>query len=367
MAPRPLPDADADARPAVPAPDRAAAPAASAAQPPRRGTGLVPGLIVAVLALAAAVVASLAIGARPIPPAEVVGALLGQGTQSVVGIVGELRANRTVLGLVCGAALGASGALMQAVTRNPIADPGILGVNAGAALGVVAGATLTGGLGLASTVWFALAGAGVASAIILLLSTSALAASSPVRLTLAGVALAAVLSGLSQTFVVLDETVLQAYSFWQVGSLTARSIDEVAGVIPLVLAGGVIALLLLRGLDALALGDDSAVALGVRPGWVRVWSLVPVALLAGTATALAGPISFVGLVVPHLVRGLVGPSLIRVVPLSMVVAPALLLVADVVGRVIAGGSETPAGVVMAFIGAPLLVAYLAAGRRVGVA
>lgn len=319
----------------------------------------------ALLALAAAVVASLGIGARPIPPTEVVGALLGQGTQSVVGIVGELRANRTVLGLVCGAALGASGALMQAVTRNPIADPGILGVNAGAALGVVAGATITGGLGLATTVWFALVGAGVASAIILLLSASAMAASSPVRLTLAGVALAAVLSGVSQTFVVLDETVLQAYSFWQVGSLTARSIDEVTGVVPIVVAGAVIALLLLRGLDALALGDDSAIALGVRPGRVRVWSLVSVALLAGTATALAGPISFVGLVVPHLVRGLVGPSLIRVVPMSMVLAPALLLAADVIGRVIGGGSETPAGVVMAFIGAPLLVAYLAAGRKVG--
>jgi len=194
-----------------------------------------------------------------------------------------------------------------------------------------------------------------------------MAASSPVRLTLAGVALAAVLSGLSQTLVVLDETVLQAYSFWQVGSLTARSIDEVTGVIPLVVAGAVIALLLLRGLDALALGDDSAVALGVRPGWVRVWSLVAVALLAGTAPALAGPIAFVGLVVPHLVRGLVGPGLTRVVPWSMVLAPALLLAADVIGRVIAGGSETPAGVVMAFIGAPLLIAYLAAGRRVGIA
>lgn len=336
--------------------------------PPRRRSGrsLVFGLLVSVLGLAAAVVASLAIGARPIPPAEVVGALFGNGADGVVAIVGELRVNRTVLGLVCGAALGASGALMQAVTRNPIADPGILGVNAGAALGVVAGATLTGGLGLASTVWFALAGAGAASAIILLLNASAMAASSPVRLTLAGVALAAVLSGLSQTFVVLDETILQAYSFWQVGSLTARSVDEVTGVIPLVVAGAVIALLLLRGLDALALGDDSAVALGVRPGWVRVWSLVAVALLAGTATALAGPISFVGLVVPHLVRGMVGPSLIRVVPLSMVLAPALLLVADVIGRVIAGGSETAAGVVMAFIGAPLLVAYLAAGRRAGV-
>lgn len=325
------------------------------------------GLAVAVVALALAVVASLAIGARSIPPGEVIEALLGRGSLSVVGIVGELRVNRTVLGLVCGAALGAAGALMQAVTRNPIADPGILGVNAGAALGVVVGAVVTGGLGLTSTVWFALAGAGIASAIILVLSASPMAASSPVRLTLAGVALAAVLSGISQAFVVLDEEILDAYRYWQVGSLTARPVDEVLGVVPLVVVGAGIALLLLRGLDAIALGDDSAIALGVRPGWVRVWSLVAVALLAGTATALAGPIGFVGLIIPHLARGLVGPSLRRVVPLSMVLAPALLLTADVIGRVIGGGAETPAGAVTAFIGAPLLIGYLVFGRRVGAA
>ena len=148
--------------------------------------------------------------------------------------------------------------------------------------------------------------------------------------------------------------------------ITARPVDEVLGVVPLIVGGGIIALLLLRGLDAIALGDDSAISLGVRPGWVRVWSLVAVALLAGTATALAGPIGFVGLIIPHLARGLVGPSLRRVVPLSMALAPALLLVADVVGRVIGGGAETPAGVVTAFIGAPLLIVYLASGRRVGV-
>ncbi|MEH6819715.1 FecCD family ABC transporter permease [Dietzia psychralcaliphila] len=332
----------------------------------RRGE-VAAGLALALVALALAVVASLAIGARSIPPGEVIEALLGRGSLSVVGIVGELRVNRTVLGLVCGAALGASGALMQAVTRNPIADPGILGVNAGAALGVVVGAVVTGGLGLTSTVWFALAGAGIASAVILVLSASPMAASSPVRLTLAGVALAAVLSGISQAIVVLDEEILDSYRYWQVGSLTARPVDEVLGVVPLVVVGAVIALLLLRGLDAIALGDDSAIALGVHPGWVRAWSLVAVALLAGTATALAGPIGFVGLIIPHLARGLVGPSLRRVVPLSMVLAPALLLVADVIGRVIGGGAETPAGVVTAFIGAPLLIGYLVFGRRVGAA
>lgn len=335
-------------------------PAARSRAPIAAGVGL------ATIALALTIIGSLAVGARTIPPAEVISALLGEGTHGVVGIVGELRVNRTVLGLVCGAALGAAGALMQAVTRNPIADPGILGVNAGAALGVVAGATLTGGLGLASTVWFALAGAAIASAIILVLSASAMADSSPVRLTLAGVALAAVLSGISQTFVVLDEEVLDAYRFWQVGSLTARPVSEVTGVVPLIVVGAIVALLLVRSLDALALGDDSALALGVRPGVVRILALVAVTLLAGTATALAGPIGFIGLIVPHLVRGVVGPGLTRVVPLSMLVAPALLLFADVLGRVISGGAETPVGVVTAFIGAPMLVIYLVLGRRVGI-
>ena len=332
-----------------------------------RWTGTVLWLTVSMIVLACAVVTSLAIGARSIPPAEVLDALLGQGSQNVAGIVGELRVNRTVMGVVCGTALGIAGALMQAVTRNPIADPGILGVNAGAALGVVVGAAVTGSLGLVSTVWFALAGAGIASAIILVLSASRMAAASPVRLTLAGVALAAVLSGFSQALVVLDESILEAYRFWQVGSLTARPIEQVTGVLPLIAIGTVISLLLLRGLDALALGDDSAVALGVRPGRVRIWGLLAVALLAGTATALAGPIGFVGLIVPHLVRGLVGPDLSRVVPLSIVVAPSLLLFADVLGRVLGGGAEIPAGVVTAFIGAPLLIALLAFSRRVAVA
>lgn len=351
--------------PAKAAVDDPLAPAGRRSGRQRAGTAL--GFSLALAALVAAVVASLAIGARSIPPTEVVEALLGRGSQNVVGIVGELRVSRTVMGLTCGAALGVAGALMQAVTRNPIADPGILGVNAGAALGVALGASVTGGLGLASTVWYALVGAGVASAIILLLSASRMAAASPVRLTLAGVALAAVLSGFSQALVVLDESVLEAYRFWQVGSLTARPVDQVTGVIPLIIAGAAISVLLLRGLDALALGDDSATSLGVKPGRVRIWSLVAVALLAGTATALAGPIGFIGLIAPHLARGIVGPGLRRIVPLSIVLAPALLLFSDVLGRVIGGGAEIPAGVVTAFIGAPLLIALLVTRRRVVVA
>ncbi len=321
---------------------------------------------VVVASLAIAMVLSVAVGARSVPPIDVVRALFGHGAEGVVAIVGDLRMSRTVLGLVCGCALGAAGALMQAVTRNPIADPGILGVNAGAALGVVLGITITGGMGLASTVWFGLAGAAFASAVVLVLSASRMAAGSPVRLTLAGVALAAVLSGISQAIVVLDEEVLDAYRYWQVGSLTARPVGEVMGVVPLIVAGVLLTFAMLRGLDAVALGDDSAVALGVSPTRVRLLSLVAVSLLAGTATALAGPIGFIGLVVPHLVRAMVGPSLRLIVPLSMVLAPALLLVADVLGRIIGGGAETPAGVVSAFIGAPILVLFLTVGRRVAV-
>ena len=314
-------------------------------------------LPLAVALLFVTTVASLSIGARTIPFDEVVTALLGVGDQSVVGIVGSLRVDRTVNGLIAGSALGVSGALMQAVTRNPVADPGILGVNAGASFGIVAGLTAFGSVGAAGIVWFGLAGAGLASVVVLTFAAGRFVAGSPVRLTLAGVAFAAVLTGITQSLVLIDEDVLEVFRFWRVGSLTARSIDDSLPTLALVAAGAVLAVALAGSLNAMALGDDSARALGVRPGVIRGSALLAVALLCGSATAIVGPIAFLGLVTPHLLRAAVGPDLRILLPLSLVAAPTLLLTADVAGRVAGGGAEVPVGVLTALIGGPALIYF----------
>lgn len=320
------------------------------------------GIFVALAVLFITVVLSFSLGAKSIPPFEVAQALLGQGQENIVAIVGQLRLSRTVIGLISGCALGLAGTLMQAITRNPIADPGILGVNAGAALGVVVGILLTGALGVTSTMAFAMIGAAVAAGAVMVLSSSYAGASSPVRLTLSGVALAAILSGVTNAIVLTDESILDTFRFWQVGSLTSRPVAEAAMFLPIIIVGIVLALFLGGPLNALALGDDSAVALGSNPARIRLVGLLAVTILCGGATALAGPISFVGLLAPHLVRRFTGPDLRRLIPLAMLVAPIILLLSDILGRLIGGGSEVPVGIMCAFVGAPLLIVLLRRGR-----
>lgn len=314
--------------------------------------------------LAFAVVLSLAVGARFVPFDQVVLSLLGVGDENVLNIVGALRVTRTINAVVCGVALGAAGVLMQALTRNPIADPGMLGVSAGAAFGVVAGMSVLGALDVSATIWLALAGASLASGVIFWFSGTRFATGSPVRLILAGVAFSAILAGASQAIVLTDETVLDAFRFWRVGSLTARPADEALAVVAFIAVGLIVALALGPALNLMALGDDSATALGVKPGMVRALVLVAVTLLCGTATAIAGPISFVGLAIPHLLRRLVGPDLRVVLPLSLLAGPAMLLLADTLGRVIGGGGEVQVGIVTAMIGGPLLISFVV-GKRTG--
>lgn len=339
--------------------------------PTRRGSQAVTLTAVGLLfLLAVTVVASLAWGARYIPFADVVSALFGQGSSDVVGIVGELRVNRTVLGLACGAALGVAGVLVQGLTRNPVADPGILGVNAGASLGVVLAVTVTGSASLNLSVWSAVLGAGLATGAVMLVAASTARGSrsrsgvgaDAVHLLLCGVALAAVLSGLTHALTLLDEQVGEHYRAWQVGSLTVRAPSEVLSTLPLLITGALIAWLMAGWLDALSLGDDLAHGLGVRPAWARTVGLVATALLAGTATALAGPVSFIGLVVPHLLRPLVGSGHRRLLPLSALGGAILLLAADIAGRFLGAGSELQVGVVTALVGAPLLAFFVVARR-----
>lgn len=323
-------------------------------------------LLLAAVVLFGVCVASLAIGAKSIPMGEVVAALFGQGDESVRVIIGDWRLSRTVVGLVCGVALGAAGVVIGALTRNPIADPGLLGVNAGAALGVVVGLTVSGGaMGVTGYTWFAFAGAGAAAVIVYLLSMIGQATASPLRLALSGVALAAVLSGVTQLLVFVDESVLDSFRFWRIGSLAARDLADVLPLVPYVLGAALLALALCRALNALSLGDRTAVALGVNLGVVRLLGFLVVTVLCGAATALAGPIAFVGLLVFHIARYLVGSDYRLLVPLSMVLAPSLLLGADVLGRAFSDGGPVPVGVMTAFVGSPALIALIVWSRRMG--
>jgi len=301
------------------------------------------------------VIASLAVGARAIPPLEVVQILLGADTGQNAMVIHDLRIPRTLIALVAGAALGVSGALIQAVTRNPLADPGILGVNAGAAFALAMGTGLGGVTGSLGTLGLAYAGAFGASVLVYAIGSLGRGGASPVRLILAGVALGAVLAGITRAIMLTDREKFAGMTAWESGSLLDRDAGLLTLAGPFVLVGLVIALAIGSSLNAIALGDDLASALGANVLRTRILAVTAVMLLAGSATALAGPIAFVGLMVPHAVRWIVGPDQRWIIGYSVVAAPTLLLLADVVGRVMIPPGELPAGIVTAVIGAPVLI------------
>ncbi|MCX6466711.1 MAG: iron ABC transporter permease [Pseudonocardiales bacterium] len=326
-----------------------------------RRVGLV--LALAVL-LAAAVLASLAIGAREIPLPEVWSAILGPtGTENDI-VVRSLRAPRTLLGVAVGVALGMAGALMQGHTRNPLAEPGLLGVSAGAAFLVVLGIYAFGVTSLQGYVWFAFAGAFGASVLVFLLGSVSRDGATPVTLALAGVAVSALLGALTSAMVLLDSQTLDQYRFWAVGSLAGRDADVAAQVAPFLVAGVLLALLNAPGLNLLSLGEDVARGLGVHLTATRWTGLAAITLLTGAATAACGPIAFVGLVVPHICRALTGPDHRWLVPASGLAGAVLLLAADVVGRVVVRPGELQVGIVLALVGAPFFVLLVRRRRLV---
>lgn len=267
----------------------------------------------------------------------------------------ERRIPRTLLAVVVGGALGLAGVVMQALTRNPLADPGLLGVNAGAYTAVVFGSAVMGTMIGMAHVWLAMLGALVTAVVVYSIGTSGRMGGSPAKLVLTGVAIGAVLSGLSFAVTLAMPEVFDRVRYWSAGSFQSRSWDELTTVLPFLGLGLLIALVLPRALNALGLGDDAAVALGTRPAVIRIAGLGAVTLLCGAATAAAGPLSFIGLIVPHALRMLLGPDHRWLVPLSLLAAPVLMLSADILARLIVA-SELPAGVVTAFLGAPVLIA-----------
>jgi iron complex transport system permease protein len=265
---------------------------------------------------------------------------------------------RTVVAVVVGSSLGVAGALIQALTRNPLADPGILGVGSGAAFAVTLGVGVFGVASISGYVWFAFLGALVVTIAVYAIGSAGRGGADPMRLVLAGVALGAVLSGLTSAMTLLDPEVFDKMRGWGAGTVVGRSLELVVPVLPFLAIGMVLALLMARPLNAIALGEQLASALGANVLRTRILVIVAVTLLAGGATAIAGPIGFVGLMVPHVARWIAGPDQRWIIAYTMVLAPLLLIVADIAGRLIMRPAEIPVGIVTAFVGAPVLVVLI---------
>ncbi|MFD3947758.1 FecCD family ABC transporter permease [Streptomyces sp. NPDC058579] len=298
-------------------------------------------------------VLSIMIGAKPVPLSDVWHGLFHHtGTDNDV-IIRDVRVPRTVLGLLVGVALGLSGAVMQGLTRNPLAEPGLLGVNAGAAAAVVSAIAFLGITDVDAYVWFAFLGAAVVSVVVYVLGGSRSA--TPVRLALAGTAATAALYGYVNAVQLLNSAALDRLRFWTVGSLASADMDTVRRVAPFILVGVVLALLISRPLNAMEMGDDTARALGANLNRTRVLAMVAVTLMCGAATAACGPIVFLGLMVPYLVRAVTGPDMRWIILYAAVLAPALLLGSDVIGRLVARPAELQVGIVTALVGGPVFI------------
>ncbi|MET0735425.1 MAG: iron chelate uptake ABC transporter family permease subunit [Microbacterium sp.] len=321
--------------------------------PRRRLTGL----IIALALLAILLVLSVMIGSTTIPPSVVWDALFQPSADIDQYAIRDFRLPRTIVGLVVGIALGLAGALIQAVTRNPLADPGILGVNAGASFAVTVAVGVLGIREIQGYMWFAFAGALVVTLVVLALGSTR-QGSSPVVMVLAGVCVGAVLGGAREALQLTNPDAFDVMRSWNAGSIAGRPLDVLWPILPFIAIALVLAFVVSGPLNALALGDDLAAAQGVRLLPTRVLSVLALALLAGSATAIAGPIAFVGLMVPHVARWVVGPHQRWIFAYCVLLAPSLVLASDILGRIIISPGEIPVGVITAFVGAPVLIALV---------
>lgn len=325
----------------------------------RSAAGLGVGVLVLLGVLAVLTFVSVTIGARGVGLGTIWTAFTDYDRASAEQtVIRELRVPRTLLGLLVGAALGLAGALLQGVTRNPLADPGIMGINMGAATGIVVAVMVLDGISQSASVWVGFAGAGIATVVVYGVASFGREGATPVKLALAGAAVSAALYSVTTGITMTDVGALNELRFWQVGSLSGRYLPVLEQTYPFLVAGIVVAMLLGRALNGLALGDDLAVALGQRVRLTRVVIFVTVALLGGAATAACGPIVFVGLIVPHVARAICGPDYRWILPYTLLLSPVILLSADVLGRVLVSPSELQVGVVLGVLGAPAFIALV---------
>lgn len=320
--------------------------------------------MVLVVLVAVSAMMSLAIGSRWIDPSTVLHVLFDPDGSDESVIVHELRIPRTIVGVLVGMALGTAGALMQGHTRNPLADPGLLGVGAGASFAVVIAISVFGVGSLSGYVWFAIAGAAIASVVVFAIGSAGGKGPTPLNLVLAGAAIAALLESLTSSVIVRDQATLDDYRFWVVGSLAGRDMEVAVQVAPFIAVGMVVAIAHAPALNVLSLGEDVARALGQRVALSRAIGLSAIMLLTGAATAACGPIAFLGLVVPHIARHYTGPDHRWLIPYSAAMGAVLMLVADVIGRVVARPGELQVGIVLAVVGAPFFIALVRRRRLV---
>lgn len=312
-------------------------------------------LTIGIVLLGVCAVASLLFGARVIRWNELIDGLFNPNIDSFGANVVRKRVSRTIFSLFCGAALGVSGALMQSVTRNPLADPSILGVNTGASLFVVCGIALFNITTANEYIWLALLGAGITAVFVFGIGSMGRGGATPIKLVLAGAATSAALSSLVSAILIPRAYAMDQMRFWQVGSVGSASWSSITTFIPFLLIGILITVITAPALNALALGDEAASGLGVRTGVLRLVAALGGVILCGAATALAGPIGFIGLLSTHVIRLMLGPDLRYVIPMSALAGAIILTLSDVCGRLIGNTGEVEVGIVTAFIGAPILI------------
>ena len=323
------------------------------------------GLIVGVFTVAVVALLSLRIGSIAITTRDAWNALFDYFPQSYQQtVVRSLRLPRTIIGIGVGGGLAVAGATMQAVTRNPLASPSILGVSSGSAFAIVTAVYYGGITSPLGYIWFAFAGGLAASALVFLIGAAGRDGPSPVKLALAGVVVSALLGAWTRALLLLDEQTLDSVRFWFAGSVAGRSLTTFWIVSPFLIGGALACIFMGHQLNVLSMGDAAARALGMRAGRIRLLCSVLVVLITGAAVSAAGPIAFVGLATPHIVRAIVGPDYRWVLPYSLLGGAIMLTGADILGRVVARPGEVQVGIVTALIGAPFLI-YLARRRNVG--
>ncbi|MBW4840337.1 MAG: iron ABC transporter permease [Paenibacillaceae bacterium] len=312
-------------------------------------------LVICLALLGVCVIASLVLGSKAVNGQALIDGLFHPDIDSFEANIVRKRISRTVFSLFCGAALGVAGSLMQSVTRNPLADPSILGINTGASLFVVCGIAFLNISTANQYIGLALVGSAVTAVFVFGIGSMGRGGATPIKLVLAGAATSAALSSLVTAIMIPRSYAMDQFRFWQVGSVGSGTWSGIGAFLPFLIIGSLVAFLAAPALNALALGDDVATGLGVRTGTLRLVAALAGVLLCGATTALAGPIGFIGLLSTHLVRLILGPDLRLVIPMSAISGAIILTLSDVLGRLIGSPGELEVGVVTAFIGAPVLI------------
>ena len=319
-------------------------------------------IILCLALLSVMAIFSISLGAKNIAFSKVIEVLLGNDPDSLEQAIILQRIPRTIFGILAGGALGISGALMQSITRNPIADPSILGVNTGASLFVVAGIAFFNITVAYQYIWLAIIGAGVTAVFVYSVASMGKDGATPLKLALSGSAVSIVLGSLVSTIMLPNNRVMEAFRFWQVGSIGSATWENIMLISPFLVVGFIISMFISGYLNNLALGDEAATALGTNVVMTRTIGALSSVLLCGATTALAGPIGFVGLIVPHIIRLIFGSEMGKMLPLSFLGSAILMLVSDIIGRVISLPGETEVGIVTAVLGAPVFILAIRKGR-----